>query len=198
MSTDVKIETKLYNFEMDAPISETNLNLETQLKNRIINFLLNCDDEMKHETNVKATMTNYFMHKKNPDFKTLSDIILKILHKVIEADKFDSNESYFYTMDCWGAVYSKGHEAVVHHHFPSLWSWCYYLKCPKGSSPLVFPDSNIIFEPKENELVIFPAYLNHYVPVYEKDEKRIMIAGNIGLDAVRYEKINYKRLRGSD
>lgn len=198
MSTDVRIDTKLYNFDIKAPISETKLNLNVDLRNRISNFLVNCEDEMNHETNVKATMTNYFMHKENSDFKDLSDIILKILHKVIEADKLDVDQSYFYTMDCWGAIYSKGHETVVHHHFPSLWSWCYYIKCTDGCSPLVFPDSNIIFEPKEDELVIFPSYINHYVPLSNIEEKRIMVAGNIGLDAVKYEEINYKRIKEND
>lgn len=173
MSVDVKLESKLYKFEIVAPISETNLNLEPKLRNSITTFLLNCDDEMKHETNVKATMTNYLMHETNSDFKALSDIILEIVCK-------STNKAHLYTMDCWGAVYSKGHQTLLHHHQPAWLSWCYYLKCPEGSSPLVFPESNIVFEPKEDELVIFPAYVNHYVPLSSNDEKRIMVAGNIG------------------
>ena len=62
----------------------------------------------------------------------------------------------------------------------------FYLKIPDGSSPLVFPESNIIFEPQEDELIIFPSYAGHMVPPCSFDGKRIMIAGNVGLDAKGY------------
>jgi|TARA_X000001382_G_scaffold114744_1_gene93230 hypothetical protein len=193
LSTYAKIETTLHKFQIDAPISQANLGLDTKLRDRIINLLLNSENEMMYETNVKAKMTSYSMHKTNADFKTLSDIILNIVKNVMTPEKLtspDKNQDDLYTMDCWGVVYSKGHEAIPHHHLPALWSWCYYLKCPEGSSPLVFSESNIIFEPKEDELVFFPSYISHHVPTSVNDQKRIMIAGNIGLDRAKFENID--------
>ena len=54
-------------------------------------------------------------------------------------------------------VYGEGEETKEHNHWPYLWSWCYYVKAPEGSSPLVFPETKpvICFEPEEGDLIIF-------------------------------------------
>ena len=65
-------------------------------------------------------------------------------------------------------------------------SWCYYVKAPEGSSPLVFPETKPImcFEPDEGDLVIFSSLARHSVPPCKCKEKRIMIAGNIGVKEI--------------
>ena len=80
-----------------------------------------------------------------------------------------------------GASYTKGEYTDTHAHWPTLYSWCYYVKVPKGSSPLIFPDANIEFSPTEGDLIIFSSLVNHKVPPCECEEPRIMIAGNIGV-----------------
>ena len=87
----------------------------------------------------------------------------------------------YYTRSCWGASYTKGQYTDEHAHWPCLYSWCYYVKAPKGSSPLVFTEGNIEFEPTEGDLIIFSSLVNHKVPKCECEEPRVMIAGNISV-----------------
>ena len=77
----------------------------------------------------------------------------------------------------------------------------YYVKVPENSGRLVFENpiqqhdfvmkSNMIkefnlvnagywcAEPKENDLIMFPSWLKHYVEPSESDEERISIAFNL-------------------
>ena len=165
-----------YDFKMPMLIHEVSLNLDTDIKRNIENFLSHHKDEMNHTTNVKANSTNWTTHKTNKDIFALSEIVLKIAN--------DIKTLPLYTSECWGVIYNNGEKTIQHNHFPFLWSWCYYVKTPIGSSPLVFPDAKIIYEPKEDELIIFPSLCDHLVPPCSCEEKRIMVAGNIGLERI--------------
>ena len=59
----------------------------------------------------------------------------------------------------------------------SIWSFVYFIDCPRGSSPLVFSDSGKRIKAEEGKLVIFPGHLRHHVPK-NKCEGRIVLAGN--------------------
>ena len=61
----------------------------------------------------------------------------------------------------WGMIYRKGDHAVVHDHWPALWSGVYYLKSPKNSGDLYFPQLKQSFEPKDNMLVLFNVLLDN-------------------------------------
>jgi len=80
--------------------------------------------------------------------------------------------------DYWLAFYQKGDHTVPHHHLPKLYAFNYFIKTPKGSSPLIFTSSNTIIEPEEGKLVIFPSNLIHHVPSNNCDN-RVVFAGNI-------------------
>ena len=80
--------------------------------------------------------------------------------------------------DYWLAFYQKGDHTVPHHHLPVLYAFNYFIRTPKGSSPLIFSSSNTIIEPEEGKLVIFPSNLVHHVPSNNCDE-RVVFAGNI-------------------
>lgn len=164
--------TKLIDIKMSLPIYESKLGLDNTLRQNIYTFLDTFQDEMEHKTNVKATMTNYYVHKSNQDIGKLSEIVLKIVQDF-------TNNPELHTFNCWGAVYTKNQSTVPHCHSPSLYSWCYYVKVPDDSSPLIFTDTNIRFVPHEDELIIFPSFLNHSVPPNLSEHKRIMVAGNI-------------------
>ena len=53
----------------------------------------------------------------------------------------------------------------------------YYVNTPKGSSPLIFEAGNKKIDPKEGYLILFPAWLTHFVPP-NKCEGRSVIVGN--------------------
>jgi hypothetical protein len=77
----------------------------------------------------------------------------------------------------WFAKYNKGDRTLSHTHFPCLYSFVYFVNAPEGSSPLVFTSSDQSVEAKKGRVVIFPASLEHHVPVNECDN-RIVLAGN--------------------
>jgi hypothetical protein len=144
---------------------------------------------MKHQTNVKANMTDWRMHMKDDDFGKLASTVETIAMNMrygsthVDGDthtvKNKGQSPRLMTDECWGASYGKGELTKNHNHWPALWSWCYYLQVPKGSSPLVFSEAGIMFEPNVGDLVIFDGQAEHSVPPCECEEKRVMIAGNI-------------------
>jgi hypothetical protein len=144
---------------------------------------------MKHKTNVKANMTDWRMHMKDDDFGKLASTVETIAKNMrygsthVDGDthtvKNKGQSPRLMTEECWGASYGKGEYTKNHNHWPALWSWCYYLQVPKGSSPLVFTEAGIMFEPKVGDLVVFDGQAQHSVPPCDCEEKRVMIAGNI-------------------
>ena len=63
----------------------------------------------------------------------------------------------------------------------SAFGWCYYVRMPKGASPICFPEADLTIHPKEGEVIIFPGIVEHSVPPSDIEEKRIMIASNVGI-----------------
>ncbi len=80
--------------------------------------------------------------------------------------------------DCWAARYDKGDYTVSHNHYTCIFAFVYFIKCPRGSSPLVFTTSRKKIKAEEGKVVIFPGYLYHQVPKNQCDG-RIVLAGNL-------------------
>ncbi len=157
----------------------------------MIELILEHGDEQNHSSNVKADMTDWFMHTRYKEFKELS-IFTEALSKKISKDNID-----VMTFDCWGAVYRKGEETIKHTHWGNLWSWCYYLKVPSDSPPFRFEDigegktASFDIYPQEDDLLMFPSWISHSVPVSQSDEERIMVAGNIQINKSKSQDIDY-------
>ena len=92
-------------------------------------------------------------------------------------------EGINFNMQTWFVKYRKGDETKSHFHIPSFFSWVYFIKCPKGSPPLVFTHSRKKVKSEEGKVVIFPSWLYHHVPP-NKCDGRIVLVGNV---------FNYKR-----
>ena len=152
-------------------------NLKEFDNDRLAEIILSKGDVQNKKTNVKANMTDWRLDTEHEEVSNLAN-------KVIELAS-DMRKSYsdikYYTRSCWGAVYTKGDYTDAHAHYPCLYSWCYYVKAPKGSSPLIFTEANIEFTPTEGDLIIFSSLANHKVPPCDIEKQRIMIAGNIGV-----------------
>ena len=164
------------------PIQLVKLELSSTMRQSLKDIILNRGDEQNHVTNVKADMTDWFMHKKYKEFKELS------IHAEAVANQMIEDPVAMFTFDCWGAVYRKGDETVIHSHWGNLWSWCYYLKIPNDSPPFRFEDTfqsgtndvtSFDIYPEDDDILIFPSWFKHSVPKMECDGERIMIAGNI-------------------
>ena len=164
------------------PIELVKLGLSSTMRQSLKDIILNRGDEQNHVSNVKADMTDWFMHKKYKEFKELS------IHAEAVANQMIEDPVAMFTFDCWGAVYRKGDETVIHSHWGNLWSWCYYLKIPNDSPPFRFEDTfqsgkttvtSFDIYPEDDDILIFPSWFKHSVPKMECDGERIMIAGNI-------------------
>ena len=80
--------------------------------------------------------------------------------------------------NAWLAWYRGKEFAISHHHHPAAYGFVYFVKCPKGSSPLIFTTSGKRIKAEEGKVVIFPGNLCHHVPK-NKCDGRIVLAGNI-------------------
>lgn len=86
-------------------------------------------------------------------------------------------------IEIWGAVYNKGHFAKKHGHADPddpekrVVSFVYFVKCPEGSSPLVFSDINKAYLPQEGLCIHWDEDEEHEVPP-NKCDGRIIVAGN--------------------
>ena len=172
-------EIKNYDINVTRPIYVKNIfdDVGQELHSSLENIILKTGDEWKRRlTVVQANITNLNMHQRYKAFKAISDIVITY------AEKMGSTPIKCRTSDCWGVLYKKKDFAVAHAHWPNIWSWGYYVKIPKGSSPLVFPEGkegNYYVFPQVGDLVIFPAWIKHEVPPSAIDEDRILVGGNI-------------------
>ena len=80
------------------PIQLVKLELSSTMRQSLKDIILNRGDEQNHVTNVKADMTDWFMHKKYKEFKELSIHAETIANQMIE----DPIATFNY--DCWGCL----------------------------------------------------------------------------------------------
>tara|TARA_B100001250_G_scaffold330926_1_gene295908 strand:+ start:949 stop:1476 length:528 start_codon:yes stop_codon:yes gene_type:complete len=144
------------------------------LKGRLLEDVKNANFNLSYQTNV---------HGKHSDWQTSSPNITFICEWVeyILNQKYGLKQNgYWHRLnwfETWFAIYDKDEYARKHQHELSIWSFVYFIDCPRGSSPLVFSDSGKRIKAEEGKLVIFPGHLRHHVPK-NKCEGRIVLAGN--------------------
>ena len=166
---------RYYKFNMELPILW--VNLKEFDNDKLADIIISKGDVQNKETNVKANMTGWRLDLEHEEVTTLANKAIELASDIRKS----FSQIDYYTRSCWGASYTKGQYTDEHAHWPCLYSWCYYVKAPKGSSPLIFTEGNIEFEPTEGDLIIFSSLVNHKVPRCECEEPRVMIAGNIGV-----------------
>jgi uncharacterized protein (TIGR02466 family) len=128
--------------------------------------------------------------------KKLKNLVIKHLPNYLNTGKYSIN-----VLHSWINENNKGDFNVMHTHPGTDISIVYYVKLPKKEKNYIrfyrpgldlflyneFNDklkhsSNTTYfdlEVKENNLIIFPAFLFHEVPVNNSDEKRITVALNV-------------------
>ena len=122
-----------------------------------------------------ASMTNWKECFDIKEFCTIGDWVYKIIQG------FNLNIDQIYDLklkELWGQYYKKGDYQSTHAHNPLSWSFVYYVNAPKGSAPLVFSSSNKKIFPKPGMLVLFPSWLEHYVPKHKCEEIRSVVLGD--------------------
>jgi uncharacterized protein (TIGR02466 family) len=101
-----------------------------------------------------------------------------------------------YDLESWINIHDEGGFNFPHVHEGSYLSGCFYLQVPRGSGNLIFRDPragvvhglfkgpvangyrDVSLRPEDGLLVLFPAWLEHFVEPHESDEPRIVIAFN--------------------
>lgn len=135
-------------------------------------------DKMQRNTNLKCAMTGFTDLLHNSLFDSLKTFALEVaeMHEMHRPDELHAEVD-----ELWGAVYKQNDYADNHAHYPSAFSFVYYLKSDPYSAPLKFADSenNFSIPALPGTFTLFPGYLFHYVPQHNKQTERIIIAGNI-------------------
>ena len=167
---------------MQLPIIEANYSTEAELHNENISIILNeMDDAQSKTTNVKAKMSEWYMHHHYTEFQWVCDKAINL------AERNSPHQVDYKVYDCWGAIYRKGDWTKKHDHWPNVWSFVYYVDCSDDCAPLLFNDGyddwgfNLEVRPIIGKMVLFPSVLVHSVPEQTCDFERIMVAGNICL-----------------
>ena len=127
--------------------------------------------------NMGATMTEWRCNI--VQFREIAQYALKVITQ--EDTCLESAYKCNYPLQLrqlWGQWYAKGDYQLSHTHLPNHWSFVYYVNTPKGASPLIFPTSCKRVKAEAGKFVIFPAFLQHYVPK-NNGEGRSVIGGNL-------------------
>ena len=145
-------------------------------------------DYLGGRTAAKCLMTRWDMHTVYESFVLVSEKAMEIADSCPVATKTDTDGTPLkvplYLNDTWGLVYATGQSTKVHNHWPSLWSYTYCINACENCAPLIFPNAEkpLSVLPQTSQMVLFPAWIKHEVPVHTCEHDRIMIAGNLNVE----------------
>ena len=152
-------------------------------------------DYLGGRTPAKCLMTRWDMHTVYQSFVLVSEKAMEIAADCPLATKTDTEGTPLkvplYLNDTWGLIYTTGQSAKVHNHWPSLWSYTYCISACEECSPLVFPNAQepLSVAPKTSQMIVFPSWIKHEVPIHKCEHDRIMLSGNLNVDKLE-EKIS--------
>ena len=144
----------------------------SRLNSRLLSDAEGIDYPLSFKTNVKGKMSNWSMESDN--LETLKGWITSLVK-----EKYDFKDLVnMHFVHTWYARYDKNDHTLEHDHNLSWLSFVYFVKCPRGSSPLIFTTSGKRIKAEEGKVIIFPAWIRHSVPKNRCDD-RVVVAGNI-------------------
>jgi uncharacterized protein (TIGR02466 family) len=138
-------------------------------------------------------------------FKDLFDVILQAFTETVCKDYQinGQNRQKLLLKKAWINVNPQGGYNVVHNHPNAFFSGVYYLQASEKSGEIVFlnpvseqsltlphqlidqgsiyNNDRYCYPPRQDLLILFPAYLNHYVHPNKSSDERICVAFNVGL-----------------
>ena len=82
----------------------------------------------------------------------------------------------------WGMRYKSGEQAIMHDHWPALWSFAYYLNAPEGAPGLFFKEMGAQGGMRKLEpglLIMFPGYVQHGVQPQKFKGYRYVVSANV-------------------
>ena len=129
-------------------------------------------------TNVRGWQSNIEENKETPSLKIIrkwvTTLIVENSRKDLFTDHINGSKMWM-----WFARYEDGDYTQSHDHATyASYAFVYFVKAPRGASPLVFTTSGKKIKAEEGKVVIFPGTLKHHVPNNKCDD-RMVIAGSI-------------------
>ena len=178
-------------FDMKFPVIQKDCS-DAQLQKRLADTCRDIGDVQQNQTNVQASMTDWYMHETNSDFMQVCEIAIQLAYENSPSMAIVSLMPY----DCWGAIYTKGNYTKSHEHWPQIWSWVYNIECCENCAPLIFKDASYQIAPIKGNMVLFPGWIRHQVSEQQCDHERIILAGNLGMNP--WQLITGMKKRNSD
>jgi uncharacterized protein (TIGR02466 family) len=190
--------TPIYEFKLDLPekylaeLIQESYRLYTQ------------NGTYKQYRHVRDAFQSQDLIDENSLFKDLSDAIINVFYESVCKDYQIpiENRHKLLAQKAWVNVNPAGGYNVVHNHPLAFYSGVYYLQAAENSGEIVFlnpvseqgltiphhlinkgsiyTNDRYVYTPKQDLLLLFPAYLNHYVHPNHSTQERISIAINIG------------------
>ena len=158
-----KIEVFMENYPYHSSINQKLI--EESKEFSFIKDLI-CDDDVPN--NVRALQTHNDIE--SPSLSLIIKWILSLMQGTYNCSYFIKHR--------WISKYNKGDYTLSHRHQPAAFGFNYFIKVPKGSSPLVLTFSGKTVKAEEGKVVIFPGNVFHHVPKNNCDG-RMTLAGNI-------------------
>tara|TARA_Y100000004_G_scaffold9420_1_gene10279 strand:- start:233 stop:838 length:606 start_codon:yes stop_codon:yes gene_type:complete len=131
-----------------------------------------------------------------PKYKALSNKIVECSKVVFNDKKYEYDT--FEITDMWSNILRSGEFHRPHTHSNNILSGVYYVESDEAANIRFYdprPQANVLspkvkefdktnsslwyFPSKTNRLILFPSWLQHYVPINHSDKLRISIAFNI-------------------
>ena len=107
---------------------------------------------------------------------------LDLNFKELLTKKFSIKDFKPKVAEMWGMKYKSGEIAIEHDHWPCAWSGVYYLKGPKDSPGLFFPEMGDQGGERTFEtglLIMFPGHVRHAVRSKKFKGSRYVVAFNV-------------------
>jgi uncharacterized protein (TIGR02466 family) len=142
-------------------------------------------------------------------YDTLTNKILEYSKNVF--DKLELKYDSFKITDMWSNVLKPGETHRPHTHSNNMLSGVYYVDAvetsgivftdPRPQAGVIQPDVNkqildnaniVKYDSATNRMILFPSWLQHYVPVNETNKNRISIAFNIMFKGLIGSSIEYQ------
>lgn len=168
---------------------------DEEMNEGIIRGIRETGDETNHLSNLKHDTTLGFMHMKYPDSFGKLVTYIEDFCKSSSLQRNYENPNHAHRPDIplwkeayidnqkvnvmWGARAESGQIATPHDHWPTIWTFCYYIQPPEGCSGLYFRNSDYELPVEHGLLVIFNSNLIHETLSREFKGERFCVSGTV-------------------
>ena len=158
----------------------------------------------RHVSNIGGYQTPYISIEEEPLYKELIDLLIPKIRSVIYTMNYHSHKQIT-ILQCWVNINRKGHLNLPHIHSNTDFAGVYFIKTD-SNIPIGFRNSDLmvreyhyrytdyneynaenhIYYPKDNDFIMFPSHIEHWVDENTTDIPRISLSFNIKVTGNEY------------